>query len=167
MATTRVMPPSKADTLDEREEWILRLLYAPNEDGSSCPIYGKTRIMKAVFLLQQKLEEHFNTSVGFDFRPHKYGPFDEGVYETLGSLDRSGLINRIPEDEHGSDYEGTKFELTESGYSTARDLHQSRSDGEKRLLYWVKYKQSMRSLGALLSYVYMEYPEMTTESELV
>lgn len=152
---------------DKREAWVLRLLYAPNENGDSCPIYGKTRMVKGMFLLQRKLKENFETEAGFQFRADRYGPFDPGVYDTLEGLEKSDKIRTLTESEHNAKYNGIQYSLTPKGEKEAERLFNLLSSEKQELVKWVKYKQLMRSLGALLSYVYMEYPKMTTESELV
>lgn len=163
----QTMPYSPEPDVDEREAWVLRLLYAPNENGTSSPIYGKTRIVKGMFLLQRKLKENFETDAGFEFEAHKYGPFDPSVYSALERLERTEKIRTQTENEHGTKYNGVEYSLTPEGKQDAQELYNSLSAEKQELVKWVKYKQLMRSLGALLSYVYMEYPKMTEESELV
>lgn len=132
MATGKTMPPSKPCDVDSREEWLLRLLYTPDEDGRSRPLYGQTRIMKAVFLLQKKLEEYFDESVGFDFTAQKYGPHDNGVLEALECLQRKGYVEQVSEKLHSSEYEGDEFRLTENGKQEAKKLYNRRTERENR-----------------------------------
>lgn len=165
MSTGETMPPSRTCEIGTREEWILRLLYAPDEDGQSRPIYGQKRLMKATFLLQRKLEENFEKSAGFDFTARKYGPHDSNVQTALNCLMELQYVRRTPEELHSSPYEGDELRLTPEGKRKAGQLYDRLSGREQQLVHWVKYKQSMRSLGALMSYVYMEYPDMTTDSE--
>ncbi|USZ69918.1 hypothetical protein NGM10_16065 (plasmid) [Halorussus salilacus] len=158
------MPPSRTCEIGTREEWILRLLYAPDEEGHSRPLYGRKRLMKAMFLLQRKLEENFEKSAGFDFTAKKYGPYDSGVARALDCLTEFQYVRPTREQFHSSEYEGDELALTPKGKRKAGQLYDRLSEREQQLLHWVKYKQSMRSLGALMSYVYMEYPEMTADS---
>lgn len=167
MATRETMPPSRPCEIDSREEWVLCLLYTPDDDGQSRPLYGEKRLMKAMFLLQQKLEENFGKSAGFDFTARKYGPYDRDVHGALNCLTEYRYVLRTSEELHSSQYEGDELKLTPKGKRKAQQLYDRLSEREQQLLHWVKYKQSMRSLGALLSYVYMEYPDMTTDSESV
>lgn len=152
--------------ISDREEWILRLLYTPDETGMSQPMYGKTRIVKACFLLHRKLEEIFNKETGFEFRPYKYGPFDQGVYEALESLERKELIESQEEDNHDSRTGGPEYSLTKQGKRRAAELYEQLPRKEQQLLKWVKYEQAARPLGSFLSYIYTQYPNMTSESEI-
>lgn len=158
---------TQSEEVGDRREWILRLLYTPDEQGRSKAIYGKTRLMKASFLLDRKLREVFDFESDFEFEAHKYGPFDRKVYTTTEQLEAEGLIRILEDEDHDAKYDGVEFSLTPTGKETAADLFDSLSSDKRDLLYWVKYKQSMRPLGALLSYVYTKYPEYTTESVLV
>ncbi|WP_276282581.1 hypothetical protein [Halorussus caseinilyticus] len=161
---TETMPPSRTCEIEAREEWILRLLYATDENDESRPVYGETRLMMATFLLQRKLRENFEKTAGFEFTAGKFGPHDEGVLDALDCLAEYGYVERTPEALHDSEYEGDEFRLTPKGEQEAKRFFDRLSEGEQKLVHWVKYKQSVRSLGALLSYVYMEYPRMTADS---
>lgn len=165
MATGTTMPPSRTCKIGTREEWILRLLYATDENEESRPIHGETRLMATAFLLQRKLEENFGKTAGFEFTAEKYGPHDEGVLDALDCLAEYGYVERTPEAIHDAEHDGDQLCLTPKGKQEAKELYERLSEREQQLVHWVKYKQSTRSLGALLSYVYMEYPEMMTDSE--
>lgn len=152
--------------LSDRANWVLRLLYTPNSNGRAEPVYGRTRIMKAMFLVQRKLEEEFNDNAGFDFKAYKYGPFDQQVYEALEDLELKKLITKTEPQNHSSPQDEPKYELTEKGEMKAEELYEPLDARKKDLLKWVKYQQANRPLGSLLSYVYRKYPDMTTESEI-
>lgn len=152
--------------LDSREKWILRLLVTPNDAGNPEPIHGRTRVQKAMFLVQQKLREEFNDDAGFEFEPYKYGPFDHGVYDALERLDQTNLIEVTSGENHHSPHDSKRYELTEKGSSEAQQLWKNLSAQKQQLLRWVRYRQADRPLGSLLSYVYRQYPEMTTKSEI-
>lgn len=152
--------------LSERQEWVLRLLYTPDETGVSEPIFGRTRMMKALFLLHRKLEESFDSGAGFEFRAYKYGPFDSGVYTALESLELESLIEITPPNRHMSNRDEPKYSLTPDGREIAQELYEELSSEEIALLKWVKYKQASRDLGSLLNFVYTQYPNMTDESEI-
>lgn len=165
MAIGKTMPPSRPCEIDTCEEWILRLLYATDENEESRPIHGETRLMVAAFLLQRKLEENFEKTAGFEFTAEKYGPHDEGVLAALDCLTEYEYVERTPETNHDAEYDGDAFRLTAKGKREAKNLYERLSEREQQLVHWVKYKQSTRSVGALLSYIYMEYPEMIGDSE--
>lgn len=145
---------------------MLRLLYTPNEDGVSLPVYGRTRIVKATFLLHRNLRENFNIDTGFDFEAYKYGPFDSSVFESLESLEHHHLIEIEPPEEHESMREEPKYKLTGSGEEYGGELWEALDPQQQKLLRWVRYEQANRPLGSLLSYVYRNYPDMTENSEI-
>lgn len=152
--------------LGDPQKWTLTLLYTPDEDGVSKPMYGRTRIVKAMFLLQRKLEEEFGIDAGFDFRAYKYGPFDEGVYEALEHVEMMKFVTITSAEKHDAAMDSRRYELTEKGREHGRELWAERTQREQALLKWVRYKQADRPLGSLLSYIYTNYPDMTTESEI-
>lgn len=156
--------------IKKRSEWILRLLYAPDRHGrNKQPLFGKTRLMKATFLLHRKLEEHFNGDIqtGFDFRPDKYGPLDPDVYSAVSLLENQGDIEVLDEEDHDDKYDLVKYKLTQDGAKRAATLYEDLSPEKQELVDWVKAQHAMKPLGELLSFVYDNYPEMTTKSELV
>lgn len=161
-------PPPEYD-IRHRAEWIQRLLYAPDSHGRlKRPIFGKTRMMKACFLIHKKLqEEHGVEKTGFSFRPDKYGPLDPEVYSALGLLQNEDKIRIVDSEEHDSQYDAVKYVLTPEGVESAENLYSDLPEGQQRLVEWVKSEHAMKRLGELLTYVYDQYPEMTTKSELV
>ncbi|MFC7078907.1 hypothetical protein [Halorussus caseinilyticus] len=112
--------PSRTCEIEAREEWILRLLYATDENDESRPVYGETRLMMATFLLQRKLRENFEKTAGFEFTAGKFGPHDEGVLDALDCLAEYGYVERTPEALHDSEYEGDEFRLTPKGEQEAK-----------------------------------------------
>lgn len=152
--------------LSQRANWVLRLMYTPNESGTPQPIYGRTRIMKAMFLVQRKLKEEFGEDAGFEFEAYKYGPFDSGVYSAIENLIEKKLISKTPSEQHESVRDEPKYELTEKGSEEAKKLYKQLNPNKKKLLQWVRYRQAERPLGSLLSYVYRKYPDMASESEI-
>lgn len=123
--------------------------------------------MKACFLLSRNLKENFDIDTGFDFKPDKYGPFDQGVYEALEFLEDEQLLSISKPSNHPEPYDLLEYKLTDEGEEQARELFSQLSNEEQELIKWVKNKQAMKKLGSLLNYVYNEYPDMTRESELV
>lgn len=148
----------------DRRQWILSILYAPDQSGNSRPIYGMTRFMKSCFLVDRKLEENLGISTDFNFGPGKYGPLDEGVYAALDQLIDEDLVKHEEEDEHSGRYNGVRFSLTEDGMDSGANHWEGLTSDERSLLRWVKYKHTLKKLGTLLSFVYNQYPDMTEES---
>lgn len=151
-----------------RAQWILRLLYAPDSRGrKKRPIFGKTRLMKSVFLLHRKLNEHFpEVDTGFEFRPDKYGPLDPEVYAAVTYLQNHDFIEVTPPDEHSDQYDSVKYSLTPEGARKAEELYRALPGEQRSLVDWIKREHAMKELGELLAFVYNQYPEMTTKSKL-
>ncbi|WP_135823049.1 Panacea domain-containing protein [Halostella litorea] len=157
---------SGSDGPGSRDKWILCLLYAPNQNGESCPIYGTTRLMKACFLIDQKMDEAFGTETGFEFHADKYGPLDPGVYDAVDRLEDRGLIDVDENGDHDGDYDGTRYAITAEGTNKAKEYFTRLSENQIRLVKWVKYDKAMVPLGQLLASVYSQYPDYTTKSVL-
>lgn len=159
-------PDYRADGTGDRADWLVRLLYAPNDSGNRPPMYGRTRMMKAAFLVDRKLKENFGKVTDFDFEAGKYGPFDRGVYEALEHLEQQGYLSITPSEEHGKKWDGREYVLTPEGRELGETLWDDLDPEERDLLCWIRYEQTMKSLSQLLSYVYRNYPKMTTNSEI-
>jgi DNA-binding PadR family transcriptional regulator len=122
--------------------------------------------MKLTFLLDRKLAEEFDTETGFSFGPDKYGPFDSGVYDATTLLENEGLILIREPDAHDGPYETIQYTLTDAGADRAAELYSTLPDGQQELVRWIKQKYGFQTLGRLLTYVYNQYPSMTSESVL-
>jgi uncharacterized protein YwgA len=154
--------------LRTRAEWIARFLWAPDRhDRHNEPLYGRTRLQKAMFLVHRKLDEEFGVDAGFDFEAYKYGPFDNGIYDAVTFMENQGYLRVRTEEEHDHSYEMREYKLTEEGESWARELYGDIPEEQQELLRWVKVKHALKKLGRLITYVYNEYPDMTENSELV
>ena len=152
----------------DRTEWLLRLLYAPDRHGKeNIPLFGRTRLMKAAFLIDRKFEENFDRQTDFDFEPHKYGPFDKGVLDAIEQLANEDLVIITEPSNHHESYDLVKYELTKTGAKQGRSLYTELRQNEQRLIRWIKNERAMQKMGRLLTSVYNEYPHMTVESELV
>ena len=152
-----------ASEVGDRPQWILRLLYAPVRGTVGVPIVGATRLMKACFLLDRKLDEEVGAETDFQFRPDKYGPLDPKVYDAIEVLEEDHLIRQ----KESVKYEGTEYLLTEMGERCGEELFMELSTEEQELITWIKGKHVLNSLSKLLSFVYNQYPEMAENSELV
>lgn len=161
-----IAPPEK--DIANRADWIMCLLHAPDRyDRVNRPLYGRTRLMKAAFLLHRNLEDNLDRETGFNFQPDKYGPFDKGVYDAVTFLENQSYLVKTEPEDHSANYEMVKYQLTEKGGKEAKRMFESLSEAERELVKWVKNKHALKKLGRLLTYVYDEYPEMTVNSELV
>lgn len=119
-----------------------------------------------MFLLQRNLQERFGRDAGFDFQAYKYGPFDHGVYEAIERLEELKFVDITSDNSKESSSEDETYQVTEKGFDEAKKLLSELDDAEMTLLRWVRFRQADKPLSSLLSYVYREYPDMTTESEI-
>jgi hypothetical protein len=151
--------------------------------------------MKMVFLFERELRPKFRLSSAVpanaipDFTPYDYGPFSAAVFSDLEFLVELGFVQvrRLgdesgpeeqseykywqaggtdPEPEEGPVYE-EEFSLTKLG----RDFVESREAGtlapdQRTALDSFKTRCLEFPLRALLRYVYMKYPSMTTQSKI-
>jgi len=75
------------------------LLYTPTStDNSPVPIFGRTRLMKMVFLFEKEFAKEFYkntdnlTPFDFGFESYNYGPFSKDVYEAINFLESRDII---------------------------------------------------------------------------
>ncbi|WP_159076972.1 hypothetical protein [Halococcoides cellulosivorans] len=157
MSWREEMTPAVGD----RREWLLRLFYAREHDETAKEICGRTRLMKGAFLIAKKLEGEFDIATDFDFEPDKYGPFDQGVFETIEELEKEGLLVI----ENRPEFEGDCHKLTPEGEKVAESHFQEIEDSQQSLLTWVRERHLDRPLPQILSFVYNQYPKMAKNSE--
>lgn len=159
-----------AEGIDEKERWTLRFLYAPSDHHRNRDTYlwGKTRLVKGLFLLDRHLQDEFGIDTGFNFAPHKYGPYAPEIERVLSSLERAGLVS-VEEDERRGEGPGkvTRIALTQPrGIEEAQRHWETISKEIQDRIKWMKHRHVTKSIHKLLSFVYNEYPEMTINSEI-
>lgn len=180
-----------ASQMEYTKDVILALLYAPDKSQETATIRGRTRLMKMLFLL--RMEQGFD-SIGvkdyYVFHPYKFGPFCPEVYKDVEFLDAVGIIQSQDHDdtsppeaseaqyayEEGllpGDIEDTAdgyteptFALTPKGAAKAKAIWESLPQKHRDALSAIKKSCNSVSLTALLRYVYREYPDFASESEL-
>ena len=106
---------------------------------------GKTYLIKTLFLLKQK----FPTQVGYDFFPHKYGPFSQVVYEDLNVIENENIFKQADK------------QLTEEGKRLA-DSFKLEANIESEL---EQITTKFPTLTKIKSFVYENYPEYTKRSK--
>jgi hypothetical protein len=71
-------------------------MFAPTaDDNSPVPIYGRTRLMKMLFIFEKELSKSFqsdNQLLSFDFEAYNFGPFSRRVFEAMDFLETRGII---------------------------------------------------------------------------
>lgn len=175
---------------------LLLLYSPGQTDEPNQPIVGRTRLVKMLFLFKTEVLEHFkrgteiNEHNFYDFFPWNFGPFSTEVYDDLAFFELRGFIKcsgrteeTLPESaaewemwlsasradiasEAISEYEEEEFQLTEKGEEFAAQLYATLSTNQKKLLKEFRAQTTLTPLRGLLRYVYENYPEQTTRSEI-
>jgi uncharacterized protein YwgA len=138
----------------------LALLYA---DGRRA-IRGATKLQKLAFLAQQE----FDVDDLHEFQADKYGPFSPTLASSVKTLEDKGVIDKDVRKLPGGN-EQHVYSLTDTGVELVRKLMSERDEDVESTLGPVqelKKERGDQSLDQLLRYVYKNYPEFTTESEL-
>jgi hypothetical protein len=160
------------------------------------PIVGKTRLIKMLFLFKKEALDHFcrGTEISdenfYEFFPWNFGPFSSQVYDDLVFFDLRGFIESsaapqesLPEseeewekwlDESGTSrippevdsYEEETFLLTDTGIRFTKEIYDSLSESQKKLLREFKSRLCAAPLRAILRYVYKTYPEEIAKSTI-
>jgi len=160
------------------------------------PISGRTRLVKMLFVFRQEALPLFkkNTKVDernfYQFFPWNFGPFSSDVYDDINFFLLRGFIKAKGSDEellHEAaeelsrwasefdtasseseieEFEEEVFSLTEKGAAFAEALYADLSDSQKSLLKEFKSKFSNTPLRAILRYVYSQYPDSTSKSQI-
>lgn len=127
----------------------------------------------------------------YSFFPWDFGPFSTEVYDDLSFFTLRGFIESsstteetLPEsaaewemwlsawkpdsslESISDEYEEEQFQLTEKGMRFAADLFSSLATNQKKLLKEFKARMVAVPLRALLRYVYENYPEQTSRSQI-
>lgn len=182
--------------LNNRKDILLLLLYSPGKTGQlNESIAGKTRLIKMLFLFKKEALPHFcrGTEITeenfYAFFPWNFGPFSSQVYDDLIFFTLRGFIESssapqesLPEseeewdkwlDESGTNesggfdpYEEETFVLTETGVNFTKQIYDSLSSSQRKLLTQFKSRLSVAPLRAILRYVYKSYPEETKFSTI-
>jgi len=145
-----------------RATYLLVLL----DSNKQKPIIGRTALEKLTFLVEKKIIEELKIGLSTDtyhFRPWRFGPFTEEVFDDLNALQTVGLIAIEGEDE-----ETQRFSVTENGHKSVQRL--VKTGRLASLLYEeidrIKTNYGKVSLMDLVERVYKEYPKFTERSEI-
>jgi uncharacterized protein YwgA len=142
------------------EKAILALLYSKGKnDKIAEPIYGKTVLVKLLFLLW-KNKVTTKRFTDFSFEPYNYGPYDDRVDLSLDELSLRNLVSI------GSG-KTPSIKLTQNGLSVAKSVWETLTKEEQAVVYDLKKTFGSMSVTTLLKYIYAAYPEYATESKLL
>ncbi|MDD5148375.1 MAG: DUF488 family protein [Candidatus ainarchaeum sp.] len=127
-----------------RQKLLLQIIKRLSEKGIS----SKTYLVKAIFLLRQKLGFE---KVAYDFFPYKHGPFSNEIYKDFNFFEAQGLFDE------------EKLSLTEQGEEFVKTIETN----ETVLSGLEKIVSEYSNLNALIGFVYEKYPEFTVKSEKI
>ncbi|ELY99458.1 type II toxin-antitoxin system antitoxin SocA domain-containing protein [Natrialba asiatica] len=161
----------KIDQINNKKDLAFLLFHYADE------VEGKTELQKLIFLLQEETEfKERYPDLEFEFTAYKYGPFSERVFDELEFLLSIGAIEAIdPEEEvdfirdetdPSDPYAGKRFVVTEKGEKIMNGVNAALDDDLQVEFEEVIDQYTDLSLQELLEYVYKQYPEYTTESEI-
>jgi len=139
----------------------LPLIFLHTENDSS--ISGATRFQKLVFIGQQEQDKIPEV---YSYHADKFGPFSPELHGDLNQLHEIGLIEKnTVTNEVGN--ERFDYGLTDEGIQKARGLlKHDKLDPVFDTVQMVKKEWNNKPLPEVLQYVYHNYQEYTTESEL-
>ena len=175
--------------ISKRNILLLMLGTGKDETDIANGINGITRLQKFLFLLEN---ENYIEKIegGYKFEAYKAGPYSSTLYDDLEFLENIGLIESeisgVATEEEVADmdftfeelmdseniktpdvYDEKRFKLTKEGLTKVKSLLESKKyDPIVNGIRKIKSKFGNYSLNDLLYYVYTEYPDMTTESEI-
>ena len=176
---------------EKRADLLLMLLYAPGISGKVAePLAGVTRLNKLLFLL----ENEGGVEKNFDFKPYKMGPYSskinpvieflttfpdpkkpvvimkEGYVKSGTNLEQTQYMDDIASTDDRAEeldkYNSSTFSLSDSGVKLAQAIWNSAPDNLRSTVETIKTKYSSLTLNQLLKYVYSNYPDMITRSEI-
>jgi len=166
----------------DKEDILLLLLSAMSGSGTKEKVSGITRLEKMMFLLQNETAFSGRAVDKFTFKPWKFGPFSQEIYEDLDLLSSLDLVN-VEEREMANyvDYTGWDhlidvepdeplvekvFSLTARGRRVAQKLREAISDRDWSEIVQLAKRFEGVPLTRLIQYVYQRYPETTEKSVL-
>lgn len=159
---------ARIDEIDRRTDVVFILFYFAEQ------IRGVTKLQKLLFLVEQETDffQEYEDDVAFNFAPYKMGPFSDEVYSELEFLLQLSAIESEPMDNatgletSDSALGNNTFQLTTKGEKIAAQLVEILDPEHEVELREIVMEYNNMGLKELLRYVYTEYPDYTTESEI-
>lgn len=168
---------SKIDTIDRSTDALLLLFHNAGE------IEGVTKIQKLLFLIENETEfgEQYADEISFDFEAYKMGPFSPLVYNEIelllnmraiekdsrkiGPSDNWEIRNYMP-DSGSEGLSNQLYKTTSKGHTIGRELEKIIDEDMANELEEIIQKYNSMPLRQLLEYVYTNYENMTSNSEI-
>jgi uncharacterized protein YwgA len=131
---------------------VLALLY-------NGPVQGRTRMMKLLFLAQDRAEKR-GVRLGedrFEFVPYRFGPWSYEVLLVLEDLQREGLVEEVVEEtpRYGPRF---RYFLTKRGREAAEQARRRLPRELVEELDRVYQEWAHKPLLELIAYIYQAYP---------
>jgi uncharacterized protein YwgA len=129
---------------------------------------GRTKLIKLLFLLR----EEFGFINSYNFIPYRYGPYSEEIVEDIHELvsksvmREESILYKATLGEMSQEKELKRYTLTNIGEQAAKSIGRSLSPTAKKAFARFLKKYRNLSLEELLRYVYSNYPEYATKSEI-
>ncbi len=139
---------------------VLAILYSTQKKGR---YLTKTSLHKILTILMK--ESRLGKLTPFTLKPYHYGPYSPDAEKIVEELKRRGLVVEEVFNKDGKEIHALK--LTEEGFKAAKESY------ERLFSVWGGGKAAAiidawtgASPSALIYYVYLKYPELTTRSRI-
>jgi len=132
----------KSDLLEDRKNIV-------HDVANKIEGIGKTGMMKAMYFLQQV----YKVPLGYDFRIHSFGPFDEDVLAAIDFAEKKGLIDVVPED-YSDGVSGYSINATKNEQVLLSEYSEPISD---LLANFGEYTAKEWELTSTIVYLYVAY----------
>jgi len=144
---------------------ILTLLLCPDKKDDKgfnwgAPVFGKTRLVKELFLTKMETPAGKAGLFHFQFTPGPYGPSSFEVTNSLDDLANAGAVNL----DSAAKSDAVIIRLARKGYPKAKETWNGLTQVAQKSFFQVKSQYRDLSYKALLVYVYRTYPEYTINS---
>jgi hypothetical protein len=147
-------------TISPREQFLLAFLGAGQAEESESGL-DPIRIMKGMFLLDKNLSEKFlPAEARYKFEPYLYGPFSQGIYSDLDSLQ----VFRLVEAKSSSSLAWSYYFLTPLGQRQATEFLKSLDTSLSKYISDIHNYVVRHDFATLLKKIYRAYPEYATKS---
>ena len=139
------------------EDVIVALIYKINT-----PI-SYTKLQKLTFLLK----EETNIKLSLEFKPYKYGPFSQRVFEITEKLRADGLVSISYVNGLPTQTDNIRLvSITEQGRKKGGEVYNSMDEEQRDSFDSVIRRWGSEPLSSLLVYTYLTYPETTKNSTI-
>ena len=125
--------------------------------GGRGTLFEPVRIQKLLFLIDREAPGLFG-GPHFDFRPHRFGPFDRSVYDELEALSQGGAVRIEVRPSRRT------YALTAQGFARGAAVLKELPPEARRYLADLTRWVLALGFGRLLAAIYRRYPEMAVNS---